>query len=198
MTKNQQQTNSKKGTLFVVSGPSGSGKSTLCRAVLERTDARLSISATTRQIGTGETDGQNYYFLSEQEFLDKVRAGEFLEYARVFDYYYGTPAAPVREMLDQGLTIILEIDVQGAAQVFERFPEARGILVVPPEPAELRRRLCDRGRDDTATIEKRLAQARREVEQAREGGCYQYTIVNGDLEKAIDEMVKLIDHDEDE
>jgi len=184
--------NKKEGRLFVVSGPSGSGKSTLCREAVKHTGACLSVSATTRTPGPQEVEGKDYYFLSEPEFLAQARRGKFLEYAKVFDHYYGTPAEPVRQLLRQGQTVVLEIDVQGAAQVFAQLAEAQGILILPPHEGELRRRLCGRGRDDTHTIDKRLAKAKGEIEQARLSGCYQHTIINDELPRAIEQLVQII------
>ena len=182
----------KTGRLFVVSGPSGSGKSTLCRALVEATDAKLSVSATTRPRSQTEVDGENYYFLSQEEFQRKIQKGELLEYAQVFSHYYGTPVEPVRRMLAQGQTVLLEIDVQGARQVFERFPGATGILVLPPNEDELRRRLHDRGRDKSEAIDQRLAKAQWEIEQAQAEGRYKHTVINDDLDRALAEMVAVI------
>jgi len=187
------QSNAKGAGLFVVSGPSGSGKSTLCRAVVDQAGARLSISATTRKRAGNEVDGRDYYFMDEDEFLAKARAGGFLEYAKVFDHYYGTPAEPVLKMLEQGRNVVLEIDVQGAMQVFEKFPEAVGILVVPPSRDELRRRLQSRRRDDERTIENRLAKGQWEIDQACACDRYRYTIVNDDMSRAAEEMKRLIE-----
>jgi guanylate kinase len=182
----------KPARLFVVSGPSGSGKSTLVRRSVPRTKVMVSVSATTRKAGDGETEGKDYYFISKEEFLRRVERGEFLEHAQVFDNYYGTPVGPVKELLRQGKTVVLEIDVQGAMQVFENFPSAEGILVLPPGTDELKRRLCDRGRDDADTIEKRLAKAEWEISQARACDNFKYTIVNKNLEESIEEMVRLL------
>jgi len=180
------------GRLFVVSGPSGSGKSTLVREAIRQTNVQLSVSATTRPQGKNEIDGKDYYFLSEKEFTDKIDAEEFLEYARVFDHYYGTPRQPVIEKLNAGQTVLLEIDVQGAAQVFDSFPEAVGILVLPPSDEELHRRLRCRGRDDAETIKKRLAKAQWEIEQARNIKNFKHTLINEDLGEAIKAMIELI------
>lgn len=180
------------GQLFVVSGPSGSGKSTLVREAIRQTNAQLSISATTRPQGKNEIDGKDYYYLSEKEFKDKIGAEEFLEYARVFDHYYGTPRQPVIEKLNAGQTVLLEIDVQGAAQIFDSFPEAVGILVLPPSDEELHRRLQCRGRDDAGTIKKRLAKAQWEIEQARNIKNFKHTLINEDLGEAIKAMIELI------
>ena len=180
------------GKFFVVSGPSGSGKSTLSRRAVERAGVALSISATTRPRRETEVQGKDYYFITEEEFTAKIEAGEFLEYARVFDHYYGTPASKVVEKLQAGQNVVLEIDVQGAMQVFEKFAEACGILVLPPSEAELRRRLQQRGQDSPDVIEKRLAKAQWEIEQARTSGRYEYTIVNDDLEDSIQELARIV------
>ena len=186
-TKSTKQT----GMLFVVSGPSGSGKSTLCKAAAAQAEAHLSVSTTTRPPGSTEVDGKDYYFIGEDDFLAEIKARQYLEYARVFDYYYGTPAQPVMEKLNQGKTVVLEIDVQGGEQVFEKYPEAIGVLIVPPSLDEMNRRLCHRGRDDTETINKRLDKARAEVERARSNQQYRYIVVNDDVDKSIAELTEL-------
>lgn len=187
------QETAKNGRLFVISGPSGCGKSTLCREVLQRTNAGLSVSATTRGRSKSETDGVDYYFLSKKDFKDKIDADEFLEYAQVFENYYGTPAKPVMEKLKDGQTIILEIDVQGAIQVFNRYPEAIGILVLPPSKEILQQRLSQRGRDDKDTIKKRLDKAEWEIEQAQNSKNFKHTVVNDNLNEAIEKMVQIIE-----
>lgn len=183
------QAESKKGLLYVVSGPSGSGKSTICRELVKRTDVHLSVSACTRRPGEQEVDGKDYYFISEPEFEAKIKANEFLEYARVFDHYYGTPARPVMDKINNGETVILEIDVQGAEQVFNRYPEAIGLLILPPDKESLQERLSRRGRDDPETIRKRLAKAQWEIEKAQSSKNFKYTIINKDLETAIQDTI---------
>ena len=182
----------KKGVLFVVSGPSGSGKSTLCRLLAERTEVWVSVSATTRPRSESEVDGKDYYFLTDEEFRQKIEADEFLEYAEVFGHWYGTPAEPVRKMLADGQTVVLEIDVQGAAQVFERFPEAQGVLVLPPDDEELKRRLHDRGREGAEVIAKRLVKAHWEIKQAKASGKYEHVIINDDLQEAVAEAMAVV------
>ena len=189
----EEQCSDKKGRLFVVSGPSGSGKSTLCRAVLKVTDIRVSVSATTRPRTDQEVEGKDYFFLTDEQFRARIAEGKFLEYALVFDHYYGTPSGPVLAMLAAGHTVILEIDVQGAAQVFAKLPGAIGIFVLAPSDAELRRRLSSRARDAAETVEKRLAQAHHEIETARHDSHYGHFVVNDDLQRAVDEMIKLIE-----
>jgi len=185
-------TDKETGKFFVVSGPSGSGKSTLCMETVKRTGIELSISATTRPRRETEVEGRDYYFLTEEEFSRKIDAGEFLEYAKVFDHYYGTPAGKIQEKLQAGKNTVLEIDVQGAMQVFEKYDQACGILVLPPGEAELRRRLQQRGQDISENREKRLAKAQWEIEQAQKCGRYEYTIINDDLEEAIRQLTQIV------
>jgi guanylate kinase len=180
------------GRLFVVSGPSGSGKSTLCRAAAARTGIYLSVSATTRAPGPKEQDGRDYFYMTEAEFSKKIQAGEFLEYAKVFGQYYGTPAGPVSEHLSRGDDVLLEIDVQGGEQVFEKIPDATGIFIMPPSFEELHKRLSLRRREDDSAIERRLAQAKAEVERARAGGYYGYEVINDNLDQAIDSLAGLL------
>ncbi len=182
----------KPGKLFVISGPSGAGKSTLVRRAVAATGARVSVSATTRPRSEQEVDGRDYYFMDEAEFIAQVQRGEFLEHAQVFGHYYGTPAGAVDRQLQAGETVILEIDVQGAAQVFTKRPEAVGILIVPPSMDELRRRLVNRRRDAEDVIARRLAKAQWEIEQARSLGGFRYTVVNDDLETAAAELAALL------
>ncbi len=180
------------GKLLVISGPSGAGKSTLTRIALERTGLKLSISATTRQPGPNETDGKDYFFITTEKFQEMIAADEFLEYAQVFDNYYGTPIGPLKEKLIAGETVILEIDIQGGLQVFEKFPDAKGILILPPSMEELQNRLEARARDDAETIKKRLDKAQWEILTARQSGRYKKVIVNDNLEKAAQELVEIM------
>ena len=180
------------GSFFVVSGPSGSGKTTICRQVAQRAGLYLSVSATSRPQSPQEQQDRDYHFLSEEQFLQRIKDGQFLEYAKVFDAYYGTPAQPVLSRLQRGQTVLLEIDVQGAQQIFDKFPHARGVLVLPPNDKELRQRLSRRGRDDTTTIQKRLAKAHSEIQNAHNSGRYDYTVINDDLEKAITQLCDIV------
>ncbi len=180
------------GLLLVISGPSGVGKSTICRALVDRLGAQFSVSATTRPAGSGEHNGQDYLFLSEQQFKQHLDNADFLEHAQVFGHYYGTLAEPVIEALQAGRIVVLEIDVNGAKQIRQRFGRARMFLVLPPAPATLSERLNTRRRDVQSVIAERLAKADGEIRFARESGCYDYTIVNDNLEDAIDQIVTLI------
>ncbi|MFW5839680.1 MAG: guanylate kinase, partial [Planctomycetota bacterium] len=132
------------GLAVVATGPSGVGKTTILSEVRKRMECEFSISATTRQPRGGETDGVDYYFLSKQEFMEKVESGDMLEWAQVYGEYYGTPAGPVRQARARGKTIVMDVDVQGAEQIHESLPDALLLLIVPPDEDELEKRL--RGR----------------------------------------------------
>jgi guanylate kinase len=177
------------GRLIVLSGPSGSGKSTLVERLLERPGLRLkvSISATTRPPRAGELSGRHYVFLSAPEF-ESIR-GQLLESAEVHGHSYGTPAEPVRKALEQGACVILVIDVQGGIQVREKVPNALLIFVRAPGPSVLELRLRARGSDDEATIQRRLVNARRELELAK---CYDVHLVNDDLQRSVDELAAIL------
>jgi guanylate kinase len=179
------------GRLIVVSGASGSGKSTLVRRVLARPEVavRLSISATTRAPRPGEEHGRDYYFLSREDFMEARDRGEFLETAEVHGNLYGTPAGPVRGHLEARCCVLLEIDVQGALIVRERVPSALLVFIHTPSLAELEARLRARATDDEATIARRMANARRELEQASR---YDKQVMNADLDRAVDDFVLLL------
>lgn len=187
------KTTNPQGLLIIVSGPSGVGKSTIVNAMVDRLDAMLSVSMTTRPMGPSDIDGEHYVFVNEKEFRDLVKLGQMLEYAQVYDNYYGTPAEPVEQALAQGETVILEIDVQGANQVKRRMPEAVGILIEPPSDAVLLERLRARKREDETIIQKRFAKARDEIKLAHDLGIYQHSVVNDQLGQAIDEAVALVE-----
>jgi guanylate kinase len=168
--------------VIIVSGPSGSGKSTLVSKLRELPGTLFSVSSTTRPPRTQESPGKWYDFISEQEFERMVREGEFLEFAQVFGHHrYGTPRKWLDKAREEQLDLVLEIDVQGAAQVKEKIPEAVAIFILPPSRQELERRLRARGQDSDDSIAKRLDRARKEVERYRE---FDYLIVNDDLERA--------------
>jgi guanylate kinase len=183
-----------RGLLLVISGPSGTGKTTIARAVEGRLDGTFSVSATTRPQSQIETGGRDYDFVSEPEFQERVRSGALLEYAQVFGkHWYGTPRQPVETQMAEGRLVILDIDVQGALQVRESMPEALMIFVVPPNDDELLRRLRDRGREGEAAIQRRFAEARKEIDIARTSGAFDATVVNDDLEQAITETCRLVE-----
>ena len=145
-----------KGRLFVISGPSGTGKGTICREILKDIRNEFSVSMTTREPREGEEHGREYFFVSHEEFIENINRNNFLEYATVFDNYYGTPKDIVLKKLEKGRNVILDIDVQGGLQVKEAMPEAVLIFLLPPSLAALRSRLENRGTETPEKIEKRL------------------------------------------
>ncbi len=181
------------GLLLVISGPSGVGKTTITRAV-ERSipGSVFSVSATTRARTEADVDGVDYHFVDEARFDEMVREGAFLEWAGVFGKRYGTPRAWVEEQLSRGRLVILEIDVEGAKQIKRAMPEAFGVFILPPSEEELLRRLRGRKREDEALIQKRFAEAQREIAEAQRCGAYDAFITNGVLERAIDEAVETV------
>jgi guanylate kinase len=184
---------SAKGMLVMVSGPSGVGKTTILHRILAALEAQFSVSATTRPRAAGETDGVDYRFVDEPTFQSMIDRGDFLEFAQVFGKnWYGTPEAPVDEAIARGRIVILDIDVHGAKQVRERRPEVFGIFILPPSEAELHRRLADRGREDAEAIERRFAEAKREIAAAKEPGLYDAFVVNDELERAVSETLALV------
>jgi guanylate kinase len=177
--------------LLIVSGPSGSGKSTLVQRILELPGTMTSISCTTRPRRTTESSGKCYDFVTEAEFDAMVARGEFLEYARVFGKHsYGTPKKWLEESRKRGLDLVLEIDVQGAAQVKEKLPESVAIFILPPSREELERRLRSRGQDSDEEIARRLAKARDEI--AAFGKYYDFCVVNEDVERAGGEAQAIV------
>lgn len=173
----------RKGILFVISGPSGVGKGTICKRLLAKMpDVYLSISATTRPPRSGELHGRDYYFLSRADFEHMINNNEFLEYAKVYNNYYGTPAAFVQDHLEQGHDVLLEIDIQGAMQIKNNFPQGVFVFIQPPNIKALKTRLTLRGKDSKESIQKRLSTCEWEMDQYIH---YDYVIVNDDLQEAV-------------
>ena len=169
--------------VLIVSGPSGSGKSTLVQKILELPGTMPSVSCTTRPRRATEASGKCYDFVTDAEFEGMVRRGEFLEFAKVFGKHsYGTPRKWLEESRKKGLDLVLEIDVQGAAQVKQKLPSSVAIFILPPSREELERRLRNRGQDSDEEISRRLARARDEI--AEFGKYYDYCVVNDDVERA--------------
>src|ERR1700748_3317658 len=177
--------------ILIVSGPSGSGKSTLVQKILELPGTMPSISCTTRQRRATESSGKCYAYVTEEEFDAMVSRGEFLEYARVFGKHsYGTRKKWLDESRSKNLDLVLEIDVQGAAQVKEKLPESVAIFILPPSRAELERRLRSRGQDSDEEIARRLARARAEIEAF--GKYYDFCVMNRDVEQAGREVESIL------
>jgi guanylate kinase len=178
-----------RGRLIVISGASGSGKSTLVERLIGRPELRLqvSVSATTRAPRPHEQPDRDYYFLSVEQF-QQIRS-DLLESALVHGHFYGTPAEPVRRAMAQGICVALVIDVQGGLQVRQKVPGALLIFVHVSSLEVLENRLRARGTDDPASIERRLANARREIEMS---GCYDISVVNDDLDRAVEELVSIL------
>jgi guanylate kinase len=174
------------GSLIVLTGPSGVGKGTLLRALLQRhPELYLSVSATTRKPRPGEVDGRHYFFKTRDEFLNMVENGELLEWAEFAGNFYGTPRRPVEEMIRQGKWVILEIELEGARQIPESFPDALRIFVLPPSMQELEMRLRGRGQDSEDAIARRLKRATAEMDAA---GEFDVQVINDDLELALQKI----------
>ena len=181
----------KKGPLIILSGPSGSGKSTVIARLLAGEDSRLrlSVSATTRRPRPGEQEGVHYYFWQPDQFEKELAAGGFLEWAKVVDNYYGTLLREVTPYRQQGMGVLLDIDVQGWEQVRRRCPEAVSIFLMPPSPEVLEKRLRARSTETESSVQRRLSNARAEMARANE---YHYRVVNDDLDRAVAELRTII------
>ena len=178
------------GNLFVISGPSGAGKGTLVARVLRLVpDAWLSVSATTRKPREGEVDGVQYYFVTKREFKKMISEDSLLEWAEYSGNFYGTPLQSVKDHMDSGEQVILEIDVQGAFQIRDKVGSAKLIFIEPPSLEVLEQRLRGRGTEDEEAIRRRLNAAEVELSRKRE---YDIQLVNDDLEKATEELVAYI------
>ncbi len=184
----------RQGKLVVISGPSGTGKTSICDKLLGRDDdAMWSVSATTRKPRGKEVTGRAYEFVSNEEFLARRDEGDFLEWAEYCGNLYGTPAGPVKEATDAGRDVIMEIDVQGGAQVARRVPESVRIFVLPPTMESLRARLEGRKTESASQLAKRLAEADGEIGFARDSGAYKHFVVNDVLDDTVDEIVGIIE-----
>lgn len=178
------------GSLFLVSAPSGAGKTSLVNAALEA-DSQLvvSVSHTTRPARGGEVDGENYFFVSDDQFVQMINEDKFLEHANVFGKRYGTSTAEVAAKRAQGKDVILEIDWQGAQQVRKAIPDAISVFVLPPSVEELAARLTSRGEDTAQSIEKRLGEARLDMSQAIH---FDYLVINADFETALQDFASIV------
>ena len=185
------------GKLFVISAPSGTGKTSLINATLEDENAKktkLGISCTTREKRAEEKDQLSYFFISKEEFEDKIKNDDFLEYAEVFGNFYGTPREWVLNSLSNKENVILELDIQGALQVKEAFPDTRTIFIIPPSYDDLSSRLSKRAQDSQEEIKKRLKEAKKEVEIGKK---FDQIIVNDNFSLALEDLKKFIFTEED-
>lgn len=179
-----------KGRLFLISGPSGSGKDTVLTEVFKLfPEIEFSISSITRKMREGEVQGEKYNFISREEFEQMLREDKLLEHNVFVGNYYGTPREPVEKCISEGKDIFVEIDVNGAAQIREKMPQAISIFVMPPSMSRLRERLTSRGTEKADVIEKRLTEAAREIKRANE---YDYIVINDELSKAVEEVADII------
>ena len=178
-----------RGQLIVISGPSGAGKGTVCKAILEKNDFWISVSATTRSPRSSEIDGKNYYFLTKEKFLEKIAAEDFLEYAEVYGNYYGTPKSEVLKVLDSGRDVILEIDIQGALMVTTAYPKGLFIFILPPSMEELKNRITNRGSETPESLITRFTSAHEEISFVTR---YDYAVINDTVDKACEKIQSII------
>ena len=182
--------NKSRKKLYVVSGSSGVGKGTVLKGFMAKhPDFMLSISCTTRKPRNGEIDGVNYFFLSKEDFMKSVEEDKFLEWAEFAGNCYGTKKKFIKQCLDDGMNVILEIETNGVIQVKKKMPEAVLIFIAPPSLEELEQRLRGRHTEDEETIQKRLHEVKKELECAKK---YDYTVINDDINNAIKELEKII------
>jgi guanylate kinase len=182
--------NKARGLLIIISGPSGAGKGTICKSFMERNkNVALSVSATTRAPRAGEVEGVNYYFMSKDKFKEKIAHNDFLEYAEVYDNFYGTPKSNVEEILESGKDVILEIDIQGALKVKENTEEGVFIFILPPSMEELKQRIIKRGSETPESLMKRFKSAYKEINYISK---YNYAVVNDTVDVAVQKLEAII------
>lgn len=188
---NDPQNIKRRGLMLVMSSPSGAGKTTITRALLERDDnLSMSVSATTREPRPGEVDGKDYFFIEKSKFEAMVEDGEFLEHAKVFDNYYGTPRGPVNDALSEGKDVLFDVDWQGARDLRHEAREDQvSIFILPPSHDELERRLYNRAQDSAEVVKKRMAKASSEMSH---WGEYDYIVINVDIEKSVAEVEAIL------
>ena len=176
--------------LIILTGPSGVGKGTVVKEILGKDkNIWLSISATTREPREGENEGENYYFLSEEKFKEMIEQNLFLEWAQFAGNYYGTPLSSVKSKIKKGLTVLLEIEVEGAKQIKEKFPNSLSIFLLPPDKAELERRIRNRGTEKEEAIKKRLLRANYEISASNQ---FDFSLTNYNVAETAKRIIKLI------
>lgn len=179
-----------KGLLILISGASGTGKGTVCKKILaDMPEIFYSISATTRQPRTGETDGVEYFFITHEEFKKWIAEDKFLEYAEVYGNFYGTPLNKIEERLNRGEHVLLEIDTQGALNVMKKIPDGVYIFLLPPSLEELEKRIKIRGTESPESLKRRINSAKAEISLGRK---YQYVVVNDSVENAVEKIKAII------
>lgn len=180
---------SDRGVIAVISGFSGAGKGTVVEQLVKKHGYTISVSATTRKPREGEVEGKNYFFKTKEQFEEMIQKGELIEYAQYVEHYYGTPKEYVMEQIRNGKDVLLEIEMQGALKVKEKFPEVSLIFITPPSAKELRSRLEKRGTESEEVIAKRIARAKEECAYMPE---YDYIMVNDDLDQCVRQMHQLL------
>lgn len=180
-----------RGLLIVVSGPSGAGKGTICKSLLQHySGIQMSVSATTRKPRAGEEHGINYFFLEKDDFIQKIDRGEFLEHAKVYENYYGTPSDFVMDKINNGEDVLLEIDIQGALQVKERYPEGVFVFILPPSMEELKNRIIGRGSETEESLKIRYSSAIDEISFIKD---YDYFVINDKIDSATKKLMSIIE-----
>jgi guanylate kinase len=183
-----------RGSLIVLCGPSGVGKSTISLQLKDKLNVWYTVSVTTRPKQPGDDNGKTYDHIDRKEFFRRLDADEYLEYAQVYGDYYATPKHPAIDHLSKGQDVLLEIDFQGAMQVRHHYPDALLIFILPPDEPTLLQRLNDRGRDSAEDINKRFRAAKREIHMAKGSRAFDYMVINDDLDRAVEEIMKIIRH----
>ena len=182
------------GKLVVLCGPAGVGKSTISTRLRDELGIRYAVSSTTRNERPGDDKGKRYDYVTTDEFFRRLDKDEFLEYAQVHGEYYGTPKHPTLDDLAAGKDVLLEIDVQGALQVRYQYPDALLIFILPPDEPTLLSRLNSRGRDPADDITRRFRAAKREIHMAKGSRAFDYMIINDELDRAVEEIIKVVRH----
>ena len=182
------------GQLIVLVGPSGVGKSTIARRLAQKTNVTYIASATTREKRPGDDKAKRYDYITRDEFFHRLDADAFLEYAQVYNDFYGTPKHPALDLLADGKDVLLEIDMQGALQVRYQYPGALLVFILPPDAATLLKRLEDRKRDSAEEIQKRFRSAKREVQMAKGSRAFDHMVINDTVDRAVGEIIKTIHH----